>query len=101
MSAPEHGRISRREPLAWAGIAAVTAGVLLHLPMYVQGADDDYMLAGMAIDAPMIVGMVLILVGLAATAYGLFPKALPTPASALLEPLTRRRKRAGQVGSYD
>jgi len=71
------GRISRREPLAWAGVAAVTVGVLLHLPMYLQGRDDEYMLAGMAVDAPMVAGMVLILVGLAATAYGLFPKVLP------------------------
>ena len=77
MSDLARGRISRREPLAWAGIAAVTAGVLLHLPIYVQARDDDYMLAGMSVDAPMAVGMVLIVIGLVATAYGLFPKVLP------------------------
>jgi len=63
--------------LAWAGIAAVTAGVLMHLPMYLQAADDGYRLSGMSLDAPMIAGMVLILGGLAATAYGLFPKVTP------------------------
>jgi MFS transporter, putative metabolite:H+ symporter len=72
------GRISRREPIAWAGVVAVTVGVLLHLPMYIGAAGDGYMLAGMDVDAPMIAGMVLIVAGLAATAYGLFPKvALP------------------------
>ena len=77
MSDHARGGLSRREPLAWAGIAAVTAGVLLHLPIYVQARDDDYMLAGMSVDAPMAVGMVLIVIGLVATAYGLFPKVLP------------------------
>ena len=87
MSAPEHeapappdrvaatGRISRREPVAWAGIAAVTAGVLLHLPIYVRGADEGYHLAGMAVDTPMLVGVILIFAGLGLTAYGLFPRA--------------------------
>lgn len=42
------GRISRREPVAWAGIGAVTLGVLLHLPMYLQAADEHYRLAGRA-----------------------------------------------------
>ncbi len=69
------GRISRREPVAWAGIAAVTAGVVLHLPMYLDAADDGYRLAGMSVDAPMVVGMVLILAGLALTTYGLVPRA--------------------------
>ena len=73
-AAPASGRISRREPVAWAGIAAVTLGVLLHLPMYVQAADEHYHLAGMSADAPMLVGMVLIFAGLGLTAYGLFPR---------------------------
>lgn len=77
MSDLARGRISRREPLAWAGIAAVTAGVLLHLPIYVQARDEDYMLAGMSVDAPMAVGLGLIVIGLVATAYGLFPRVLP------------------------
>lgn len=68
------GGLSRRESLAWAGIAAVAAGVLLHLPMYLAAGDMGYRLANMKVDAPMAVGMVLIVCGLAATAYGLFPK---------------------------
>ncbi|HUR24211.1 MAG TPA: MFS transporter [Acidimicrobiales bacterium] len=63
-----------RSPAFWAGITAVTAGVLLHLPMYLGARDMGYRLDGTDIDLPMTVGMVLILVGLAATTYGLFPR---------------------------
>jgi putative MFS transporter len=55
----------------WVGIACVTAGVLLHLPMYLGAADMGYRLSGMAMDPPMIAGMVLIVVGLVATTFGL------------------------------
>jgi len=57
----------------WAGTAAVTAGVLLHLPMYLGARDMGYELSGMAVDNPMKVGMVVLLVGLVATCYGLLP----------------------------
>jgi putative MFS transporter len=63
----------------WAGTAAVTAGVILHLPMYFGAEDMDYHLNGMAMDTPMKVGMALIMVGLAATLYGLFPRLSATP----------------------
>jgi putative MFS transporter len=66
----------------WAGTAAVTAGVLLHLPMYLAAEDMDYQLNGMAVDLPMKVGMALVLVGLAATLYGLFPPLSAVPAEA-------------------
>lgn len=56
------------------GIAAVTAGVLLHLPMYLGARDMHYRLANMSADAPMIIGMMLIVLGLAATAFGLLKK---------------------------
>ncbi|MBW3608000.1 MAG: MFS transporter [Actinobacteria bacterium] len=69
------GGISRREPVAWAGIAAVSAGVLLHLPMYVGAADEGYRLEGMPVDPPMLIGMMLIFAGLGLTAYGLLPRA--------------------------
>ena len=75
-------RIVRHERAAWAGIAAVSAGVLAHLPMYLQAADDGYRLAGMRVDGAMIAGMILILGGLAATAYGLLPRAAPPRAGA-------------------
>ena len=46
--------------LFWVGVIAVTAGVLLHLPMFIDCADMNYMMAGMEMDAGMYVGMVLI-----------------------------------------
>src|SRR6266536_430574 len=58
----------------WGGICAVTLGVLLHLPMYVQARGMDYMMAGMPVDGPMKLGMALILAGLGLTAYGLLPR---------------------------
>ena len=58
----------------WAGTAAVTLGVLLHLPMYVEARDMGYRLAGMPVDNIMIVGMMLIVAGLAATIWGLIPR---------------------------
>ncbi len=71
---PSSGGITYARPAAfWAGIATVTAGVVLHLPMYLGAGDMGYRLEGMEIDGPMTVGMVLVLVGLVATAYGLFP----------------------------
>lgn len=66
------GGVTYARPAAfWVGIACVSAGVLLHLPIYVGAADMGYRLAGMAMDPPMIAGMVLIVVGLVATTFGL------------------------------
>jgi MFS transporter, putative metabolite:H+ symporter len=62
----------------WAGAIAVTIGVILHLPMYVQAGDMGYRLAGMPVDAPMIAGMILIVAGLAATVWGLTPRQHPS-----------------------
>jgi putative MFS transporter len=58
----------------WFGAVATTVGVLLHLPMYIGARQMGYRLAGMPIDTPMMIGMFLIVVGLAATFYGLFPQ---------------------------
>ncbi len=57
----------------WLGVLACTVGVALHLPMYYGTRDMHYHMAGMHPDAPMIIGMVLILVGLALSLYGLVP----------------------------
>jgi MFS transporter, putative metabolite:H+ symporter len=65
----------------WTGTAAVTAGVILHLPMYLGAADMNYQLNGMGVDLPMKLGMALIIVGLAATLYGLFPPLSAAPAA--------------------
>ncbi len=76
--------VTFHHPVAfWAGSAAVTAGVLLHLPMYLSARDTQYRLVGMAVDGPMKVGMALVLVGLAASCYGLLPAVTATrPAAA-------------------
>ncbi|MDE2276598.1 MAG: MFS transporter, partial [Burkholderiales bacterium] len=57
------------------GCVAVTAGVLLHLPMYWMGRDNGFRLADMAMDAAMLWGMALIVAGLVVAAYGLLPRA--------------------------
>lgn len=58
------------------GVACVTAGVMLHLPMFIAARSVHYQMAGMPMDAGMIVGMVLIVAGVAIAAYGLLPKDL-------------------------
>jgi len=59
----------------WLGICAVTLGVLLHLPMYVQAREMSYQMVGMPVNGMMKAGMALILAGLALSAYGLVPRA--------------------------
>ena len=56
-----------------AGCVAVTAGVLLHLPMYWMGRDDGFRLVDMPMDAGMLWGMVAILLGSGLAAWGLLP----------------------------
>jgi putative MFS transporter len=51
-----------------------TVGVILHLPMYVGARGMGYRLAGMPVDALMMVGMALIMVGLVASLYGWYPR---------------------------
>ena len=58
----------------WMGCVAVTAGVMLHLPMFLMAKDNGYRLAGMPMGGGMLLGMFLILLGFAGTAYGLIPK---------------------------
>jgi MFS transporter, putative metabolite:H+ symporter len=58
----------------WAGMLACTAGVALHLPMYIGARDMGYRLDGMSPDAPMITGMALIVAGLVLCCYGLVPR---------------------------
>ena len=55
------------------GCVAVIIGVLLHLPMFWMGRNMGFQLAGMAMDAAMLVGMALITVGIVMAAYGLLP----------------------------
>ncbi|MGP3963609.1 MFS transporter [Nonomuraea sp. 3N208] len=68
------GGVELARPLYfWLGTLATVAGVVLHLPMYLHGAEMHYKLAGMPMDLPMTIGMVLIVAGLVVTAYGLVP----------------------------
>jgi putative MFS transporter len=66
-----------RRAAFWTGVCAVTAGALLHLPMYVGARSMGYQLAGMRVDGAMKAGMVLILAGLVVTGYGLVPRQAP------------------------
>jgi len=64
-----------QHPVAfWLGVVACAVGVGLHLPMYLGARDMGYHMAGMAPDAPMITGMVLIVAGLILSLYGLVPR---------------------------
>lgn len=66
--------ISFRHPVAfWTGVLLCAAGVGLHLPMYLSTRSMGYRMAGMTPDAPMIVGMLAIGVGLVLSLYGLIP----------------------------
>src|SRR5213596_3688618 len=61
----------------WFGVVAVIGGVIAHLPMYLMGKDMGYRLAGMETDWLMLAGMAAILVGMAASLYGLYPRVSP------------------------
>ena len=68
----------RRNSLVfWFGCLLVTAGVLLHLPMFLMARDSGYVLAGMRMDSGMLLGMAAIVVGIGCAAYGLLPEAAP------------------------
>ncbi|HEY1605918.1 MAG TPA: MFS transporter [Allosphingosinicella sp.] len=70
------GTLSDRRGL-WAfvlGTAAVTVGVLLHLPMFLMGRMNGFVLAGMPMGNDMIAGMGAIIGGVFVAAYGLLPK---------------------------
>jgi len=65
----------RRSLLAfWLGSAIVSAGVLLHLPMFWMGRNSGFVLSGMPMDAGMIWGMAFIVLGIIGAGYGLLPK---------------------------
>lgn len=96
------GAIAYHHPVAFfGGVAAVTAGVCLHLPMFFGAADMHYRLVGMAPDIPMLIGMALIVLGLLATTYGLLPPRGRTPervADLRVAPLDDARITPAHVG---
>lgn len=59
----------------YAGCAAITAGVLLHTPLFISSASKGYRLAGVDMDPSMLFGIALILAGLVAAVYGIYPSA--------------------------
>lgn len=58
------------------GCIAVTAGVVLHLPMFLMARGMGYRMVGMPMDNGMIFGMFLIIGGVFVAAYGLLPRDL-------------------------
>ncbi len=64
------------------GVLAVTAGVLLHLPMFLTGGSMHYHLAGMPMEPDMVFGMVLIVGGVLVAAWGLLPNNIPAQRAA-------------------
>jgi putative MFS transporter len=56
------------------GVIAVTAGVLMHLPMFLMGRMTHYRLYGMPMGTEMYFGMAAIVGGVAIAAYGLLPR---------------------------
>lgn len=71
----------------WTGCAAIVAGVLSHLPMLWMGAHAHWRLAGMPMDGWMWAGMGSIVLGLAASTYGLLPDLNGAPTNATRRPL--------------
>jgi putative MFS transporter len=70
----------------WLGCAAVTAGVVTHVPMFLMGRHNHYVLAGMPMGAAMIWGMAAIVAGIALAGYGLLPLT-PAGAPGNIEPI--------------
>jgi MFS transporter, putative metabolite:H+ symporter len=69
----------RRNALAfWIGSAVVSVGVVLHLPMFWMARNSGFNMSGMPMDAGMLLGMLLIVLGIAAAGYGLLPDHRPT-----------------------
>jgi putative MFS transporter len=55
-------------------VLLVTAGVLMHAPMFLMGRDNHFVLAGMTIGWDMVAGMAAIVGGCGIAAYGLLPR---------------------------
>src|ERR1700753_3813798 len=67
------------------GVIAVTAGVSMHLPMFLMGRMTHFRLAGMPMGNDMVAGMALIVGGVAIAAYGLLPRNLSRQVAAARE----------------
>ena len=63
-----------RQSAFWVGCLAVSAGVLLHMPMYGESLKGGHHMSDMPVGIDMILGMVLIALGVAAACYGALPE---------------------------
>jgi putative MFS transporter len=67
--------ISFAHPAAfYFGAVSVSVGIVLQLPFFLSASETNYQLHGRPVDGFMLFGMFLVVIGLAATAYGLFPR---------------------------
>jgi MFS transporter, putative metabolite:H+ symporter len=74
MSLATIGISQRRNALAfWIGSAVVSVGVLLHIPMFWMARNSGFNMSGMPMDSGMLLGMLMIVLGIAAAGYGLLP----------------------------
>jgi putative MFS transporter len=77
----------RRSALVfWLGCGLVTAGVILHLPMFLMARNSHFILAGMQMDSGMLLGMAAIVLGYGFASYGLLPR-----------PMSRTDEREGRT----
>lgn len=58
----------------WLGCALTLAGVLSHMPMFMMGRHTHWQMVGMPMTPEMWIGMALIPVGLALSAFGMMPR---------------------------
>jgi putative MFS transporter len=66
-------RITRHTLAFWFGVIYILAGVSCHLPDYISSSSQHFHLSAVPLSKMMLFGMLLIVTGIAATAYGLFP----------------------------
>jgi MFS transporter, putative metabolite:H+ symporter len=66
-------RLTRHTLVFWFGVIYILAGVSCHLPDYISHRAGHFHLSGIPMSNMMLFGMVLIVAGIGATAYGLFP----------------------------
>lgn len=71
---PKVSIVGERALYFWAGCAAISIGVLLHLPMLAMAHEMGNHLAGMPMDTSMYAGMALIAVGAPLACFGALPK---------------------------
>jgi putative MFS transporter len=64
------------------GVLLVTAGVLMHAPMFLMGRHNHFILYGMPIGWDMVIGMVAIVAGCGIAAYGLLPREIASQLAA-------------------